>query len=331
MTKANPFAALKWLSLAPALLLGGCDMTLFNPKGQVGMDERTLIITATLLMLIVVIPVIVMTLAFAWKYRASNTQAEYKPDWHHSNRIEAVVWLVPCVIIAILGWITWESTHKLDPYRPLDSEVKPVTIQAVSLDWKWLFIYPEQGIATVNEIAFPKDTPVNFQITSDSVMNSFFIPQLGSQIYSMAGMMTKLHLIANEEGVFDGISANYSGGGFSGMRFKAIATSEQGFQDWVAKVKAAPASLSIGTYQELVKPSENVPPTYFSSVSPELFGHILTKYEHHGDAKGAAHGEHAGAEHEAAMTGHDMLDMDMQAMQGMKDMKDMHMQPSTQE
>lgn len=228
MTKANPFAALKWLSLAPALLLGGCDMTLFNPKGQVGMDERTLIITATLLMLIVVIPVIVMTLAFAWKYRASNTQAEYKPDWHHSNRIEAVVWLVPCVIIAILGWITWESTHKLDPYRPLDSEVKPVTIQAVSLDWKWLFIYPEQGIATVNEIAFPKDTPVNFQITSDSVMNSFFIPQLGSQIYSMAGMMTKLHLIANEEGVFDGISANYSGGGFSGMRFKAIATSEQG-------------------------------------------------------------------------------------------------------
>ena len=119
MTKANPFAALKWLSLAPALLLGGCDMTLFNPKGQVGMDERTLIITATLLMLIVVIPVIVMTLAFAWKYRASNTQAEYKPDWHHSNRIEAVVWLVPCVIIAILGWITWESTHKLDPYRPL--------------------------------------------------------------------------------------------------------------------------------------------------------------------------------------------------------------------
>lgn len=230
MTKANPFAALKWLSLAPALLLGGCDMTLFNPKGQVGMDERTLIITATLLMLIVVIPVIVMTLAFAWKYRASNTQAEYKPDWHHSNRIEAVVWLVPCVIIAILGWITWESTHKLDPYRPLDSEVKPVTIQAVSLDWKWLFIYPEQGIATVNEIAFPKDTPVNFQITSDSVMNSFFIPQLGSQIYSMAGMMTKLHLIANEEGVFDGISANYSGGGFSGMRFKAIATSEQGFR-----------------------------------------------------------------------------------------------------
>ncbi len=227
------------------MLLGGCNMEILSPKGDIGAQEKTLLFTATGLMLIVVIPVIVMTLAFAWKYRASNTQAEYKPDWHHSNRIEAVVWLVPCVIIAILGWITWESTHKLDPYRPLDSEVKPVTIQAVSLDWKWLFIYPEQGIATVNEIAFPKDTPVNFQITSDSVMNSFFIPQLGSQIYSMAGMMTKLHLIANEEGVFDGISANYSGGGFSGMRFKAIATSEQGFQDWVAKeAKASGTALT---------------------------------------------------------------------------------------
>ena len=324
MTKANPFAALKWLSLAPALLLGGCDMTLFNPKGQVGMDERTLIITATLLMLIVVIPVIVMTLAFAWKYRASNTQAEYKPDWHHSNRIEAVVWLVPCVIIAILGWITWESTHKLDPYRPLDSEVKPVTIQAVSLDWKWLFIYPEQGIATVNEIAFPKDTPVNFQITSDSVMNSFFIPQLGSQIYSMAGMLTKLHLIANEEGVFDGISANYSGGGFSGMKFKAISTSEQGFQDWVAKVKASQQTLNLEQYPELVKPTENVPATYFATVSPELFSHVLNKWEHAGHAMAKAHeakeqaekGEHGEAHEEAAMAGHDMSNM--QGMQGMQ-------------
>lgn len=278
MTKANPFAALKWLSLAPALLLGGCDMTLFNPKGQVGMDERTLIITATLLMLIVVIPVIVMTLAFAWKYRASNTQAEYKPDWHHSNRIEAVVWLVPCVIIAILGWITWESTHKLDPYRPLDSEVKPVTIQAVSLDWKWLFIYPEQGIATVNEIAFPKDTPVNFQITSDSVMNSFFIPQLGSQIYSMAGMETKLHLIAREAGTYAGISANYSGSGFSGMRFKAIASSQADFEQWVRNAQASPSKMTPEAYQALVSPSEHEPVAYYSGAEPNMFDGIIYQY-----------------------------------------------------
>ena len=291
---------LKRLSvLLPLLSLGGCNMVLFDPKGQIGVDEKSLIITCTLLMLLVVVPVIVMTLAFAWKYRASNTKATYMPDWAHSTRIEVVVWLVPCIIIAILGWLTWESTHKLDPYRPLDSDVKPITIQAVSLDWKWLFIYPEQGIATVNEIAFPKDTPVNFQITSDTVMNSFFIPQLGSQIYSMTGMLTKLHLIANEEGVFDGISANYSGGGFSGMRFKAIATSEQGFQDWVAKVKTAQAGLTEEGFPELAKPSENVPATYFSSVTPDLFQHILTKHERAGLAMGKGKAEHAEGEAES--------------------------------
>ncbi|MBH3432456.1 ubiquinol oxidase subunit II [Pseudomonas citronellolis] len=288
---------LKRLSvLLPLLSLGGCNMVLFDPKGQIGVDEKSLIITCTLLMLLVVVPVIVMTLAFAWKYRASNTKATYMPDWAHSTRIEVVVWLVPCIIIAILGWLTWESTHKLDPYRPLDSDVKPITIQAVSLDWKWLFIYPEQGIATVNEIAFPKDTPVNFQITSDTVMNSFFIPQLGSQIYSMTGMLTKLHLIANEEGVFDGISANYSGSGFSGMKFKAIATSEQGFQDWVAKVKSAQAGLTEEGFPELAKPSENVPATYFSSVTPDLFQHILTKHERAGLAMGKGKAEHAEGE-----------------------------------
>lgn len=291
---------LKRLSvLLPLLSLGGCNMVLFDPKGQIGVDEKSLIITCTLLMLLVVVPVIVMTLAFAWKYRASNTKATYMPDWAHSTRIELVVWLVPCAIIAVLGWITWESTHKLDPYRPLDSDVKPITIQAVSLDWKWLFIYPEQGIATVNEIAFPKDTPVNFQITSDTVMNSFFIPQLGSQIYSMTGMLTKLHLIANEEGVFDGISANYSGSGFSGMKFKAIATSEQGFQDWVAKVKTAQAGLTEEGFPELAKPSENVPATYFSSVTPDLFQHILTKHERAGLAMGKGKGKAEHAEGEA--------------------------------
>ncbi|WP_371364830.1 ubiquinol oxidase subunit II [Pseudomonas sp. QL9] len=288
---------LKRLSLLlPLLSLGGCNMVLFDPKGQIGADEKSLIITCTLLMLLVVVPVIFMTLAFAWKYRASNTKATYMPDWSHSTRIEVVVWLIPCIIIAILGWITWESTHKLDPYRPLDSDVKPVTIQAVSLDWKWLFIYPDLGIATVNEIAFPKDTPVNFQITADTVMNSFFIPQLGSQIYSMTGMLTKLHLIANEEGVFDGISANYSGAGFSGMKFKAIATSEQGFQDWVAKVKTAQAGLTEEGFPELAKPSENVPATYFSSVTPDLFMHILTKHERAGLAMGKGKGEHAEGE-----------------------------------
>lgn len=193
-----------------------------RPEGQVGIEQKNLILIATGLMLLVVIPVIIMTLAFAWKYRASNKAATYTPDWSHSTKIEAAVWIIPILIIIALGYVTYHSTHKLDPYRPLDSDVKPVQIDVVALDWKWLFIYPEQGIATVNKIVFPANTPVNFRVTSDAVMNSFFIPGLGGQIYAMAGMTTKLHLIANENDEFDGISANYSGAGFTGMKFKLL-------------------------------------------------------------------------------------------------------------
>ena len=214
------------LLLSLLVMLTGCDaVAILSPKGQIGQDEKTLLITATVLMLLVVIPVIIMTLTFAWKYRASNTKARYEPKWSHSTAIEVVVWSIPCMIVLVLAVLTWRSSHALDPYRPLDSDVKPVTIEAISLDWKWLFIYPEQNVAAVNEMAFPEKTPLNFRITSDSVMNAFFIPQLGTMIYSMAGMETKLHLNAREPGTYAGISANYSGAGFSGMRFKAIATS----------------------------------------------------------------------------------------------------------
>ena len=221
------------------------------------------------------IPVIIMILTFAWKYRASNTKADYQPKWAHSTAIEVVVWTVPCIIVAILAVITWRSTHALDPYKPLVSEHKPVTIEVVSLDWKWLFIYPEYDIATVNEIAFPVDVPVNFRITSASVMNSFFIPQLGSQIYSMAGMETKLHLNAREPGTYAGISANYSGAGFSGMRFKAIATSQEGFDNWVKEAKASATSLTPAVYQELTKRSERNPVVKYASVPPSMFDYIL--------------------------------------------------------
>ena len=220
-------------------ILSGCDWVIFNPKGQIGQDEKDLLITAVLLMLLVVIPVIVMTVMFAWKYRAS-VKARYEPNWAHSTAVEVVVWSIPCLIIIVLSVLTWRSTHELDPYKPLVSVKKPITIEAVSMDWKWLFIYPELGIATVNEIAFPLNTPVDFKITSDSVMNSFFIPQLGSQIYSMAGMVTSLHLIANEAGQYAGISANYSGHGFSKMRFTARALAQQSdFDQWVATVKSS--------------------------------------------------------------------------------------------
>lgn len=257
------------------MLLGGCNMEILSPKGDIGAQEKTLLFTATGLMLIVVIPVIIMILTFAWKYRASNTKADYQPKWAHSTAIEVVVWTVPCIIVAILAVITWRSTHALDPYKPLVSEHKPVTIEVVSLDWKWLFIYPEYDIATVNEIAFPVDVPVNFRITSASVMNSFFIPQLGSQIYSMAGMETKLHLNAREPGTYAGISANYSGAGFSGMRFKAIATSQEGFDNWVKEAKASATSLTPAVYQELTKRSERNPIVKYASVPPSMFDYIL--------------------------------------------------------
>ncbi|MEX3775626.1 ubiquinol oxidase subunit II [Pseudomonas sp. MYb118] len=270
------------LGLVPllgTLLLGGCNMTLLNPTGQVGLEQRNLIITATLLMLLVVVPVIVMTFLFAWKYRASNTNATYTPKWNHSTKIEIAVWTVPILIIIALGYITYKSTHELDPYRPLDSDVKPVTIEVVALDWKWLFIYPEQGIATVNKIVFPAHTPINFKVTSDAVMNSFFIPGLGGQIYAMAGMQTKLHLIADRNAEMEGISANYSGAGFTGMKFKATATTQEEFDAWVSEVKKAPKKLEQAEYAALAKQSQNNPVELYSSVTPNLFQIIVDKYE----------------------------------------------------
>ncbi|MBK5415710.1 ubiquinol oxidase subunit II [Pseudomonas sp. TH31] len=292
------------LPLIGTLLLSGCNMTLLDPKGQVGLDERNLIITATLLMLLVVVPVIVMTFLFAWKYRASNQDAVYAPKWSHSTKIEIAVWAVPVLIIIALGYVTYKSTHALDPYRPLDSDVKPITVEVVAMDWKWLFIYPEQGIATVNKLVFPANTPINFKVTSDTVMNSFFIPGLGGQIYAMAGMQTKLHLIANQNAEFDGISANYSGAGFTGMKFKAIATSQADFDAWVSDVKKAPKQLEKAEYEALSKPSQNNPVELYASFTPNLFQIILDKYE---GMKPGKPMQHEGKEHEmATMEGMDM-------------------------
>ncbi|GGZ65010.1 ubiquinol oxidase subunit II [Paraglaciecola chathamensis] len=284
---------------ASILLLSGCEGGVLDPKGQVGIDEKYLIVVATVLMLLVVIPVIGMTLYFAWRYREGREHEIYDPKWAHSTKIEVVVWLIPIVIIAILGTLTWYSTQELDPYKPLDHEHEPITIQVVSLNWKWLFIYPEQGIATVNEVVFPKDVPVEFKITSDTTMNSFFIPQLGSQIYSMAGMTTRLNLIANEAGEFDGISANYSGAGFTGMKFKAIAKdSEQDFEKWVSAVKHSPATLNDDSYAQLAKHSQNNPVSYYGSVDSQMFQHVVMQFM--GNMKQQdMHGEHQ--EHSAQM------------------------------
>lgn len=280
MEVKTPYASWKRLlgagaAMLAVALLSGCSMELMDPKGDIGLQQKHLLLISLGLMLIVVIPVIVMAIWFAWKYRASNTSATYSPRWSHSTAIEVVVWTIPIIIVSILAVLTWKSSHELDPYRPIESNVKPINIDVVSLDWKWLFIYPDYDIATVNEIAFPVDAPLQFRITSATVMNSFFIPQLGSQVYSMAGMQTKLHLIAREPGTYAGISANYSGGGFSGMRFKAIATSQQDFEAWVQKAKSANNPLTPENYAALAKPSEHNPVAYYSSTPPSMFDFIL--------------------------------------------------------
>ncbi|MDQ0013635.1 cytochrome o ubiquinol oxidase subunit 2 [Variovorax boronicumulans] len=275
----------RWLVLLPLALLAGCNTVLMNPSGDIANQQGRLIVVSTVLMLIIIIPVIALTIFFAWRYRQSNKEATYSPDWDHSTQLELAIWAAPLLIIIALGAITWISTHTLDPYRPLSRldakrqispETKPLVVEVVALDWKWLFIYPEQGIATVNELAAPVDVPISFKITASSVMNSFFIPALAGQIYAMPGMQTKLHAVINKPGEFEGFSANYSGAGFSGMRFKFHGLSNGDFDQWVAKVKAGKeGELTREKYLKLEVPSEREPVRHYASVDATLYDAIL--------------------------------------------------------
>lgn len=260
-------------------LLNGCNkLVIFNPKGSIASDEKDIIIISTLLMLIVVIPVILMTFIFAWRYRASNLKATYTPEWAHSVKLELIWWAIPCIIISILGVITWKSAHDLDPYKPLRISGKPVTIQVIALDWKWLFIYPEENIAVVNYMQIPENRPINFKITADAPMNSFWIPQLGGQIYAMPGMQSKLHLIAQEKGQYEGLSASFSGNGFSDMKFIVKVTSNEDFMQWVSSVKQSQIKLTFKEYNNLIRPSENNSKQYYSFVETDLFKSVILKY-----------------------------------------------------
>lgn len=267
-------------------LLSGCDTVVMSPSGDIAAQQASLIVWATILMLIIVVPVIALTLLFAWRYRASNKSATYAPDWDHSTSLELIIWAAPLAIIIALGALTWVSTHQLDPYRPLEridegkpvpAGVEPLVVEVVAMDWKWLFFYPEQGIAVVNQLAAPVDRPIKFKITSTTMMNSFYIPALAGQIYAMGGMETQLHAVINKEGSYDGFSANYSGEGFSDMRFKFLGMSENNFDQWVAKIKTDGNSLSRNVYKSLEKPSENNPVQYYSEVAPDLYDAILNR------------------------------------------------------
>jgi cytochrome o ubiquinol oxidase subunit 2 len=279
----------RWITaVAVALLAGACDRAVvLNPKGPIADAERGLLIDAFSVMLIVVVPVIVMALLFAWRYRASNRDATYAPAWAYSARIDAVVWMVPALIVIAVGVLVWRSTHKLDPYREIASDVPPLDIQVVAQDWKWLFIYPEQGIAVVNQMAIPAGRPISLRITSDTVMNSFYVPALAGQIYAMAGMQTRLQMLANAPGKFVGRNTQYSGGGFSDQFFEVVATSPADFDAWVAKTKQAPGKLDAAAYAKLAEKSRLVPIAYYSGVEPRLFDSIIGKYTHVHQATGA--------------------------------------------
>ncbi|WP_182084958.1 ubiquinol oxidase subunit II [Aureimonas sp. ME7] len=264
--------------------LSGCNLVVMNPSGFIASQQANLILISTGLMLLIIVPVIVATLWFAWRYRASNPDARYDGDWHHSTQLEVLIWTAPLMIIIALGAVTWISTHLLDPYRPLEridaarpvtAETPPITVEVVALDWKWMFIYPELGIATVNELAAPVDRPINFKLTSSAIMNTFYVPALAGMIYTMPGMETKLHAVINKPGIYDGLSANYSGPGFSNMHFKFHGLEAAEFDAWVAKVKAEGQPLDRTRYMEVEKPSEAEPIHYYASVDDDLFHSIL--------------------------------------------------------
>ena len=282
MSKILKFVCITLLLLAlliPAVLyLQGSNIQVLNPKGMIALKERHLLATATFLMLLIVIPVFVLTFIIAWRYRAGNTKAKYAPDWDYSFLAESLWWGLPCAIVLMLSIITWTSSHELDPFKPLESTTKPITIQVVALQWKWLFIYPEQKIATVNFIQFPEHTPLNFEVTADAPMNSFWIPQLGGQIYAMPGMRTKLHLIANAIGSFNGSSANLSGEGFAGMKFIAKSSSQADFEQWVQSVRQSPQHLHLEEYTALAKPSMNNPIASYLLQEQNLFDQIVMQY-----------------------------------------------------
>lgn len=248
------------------------------PQGTIATQQRNLFIITVLLMLIVVIPVFIMVTLFAWRYRASNKKATYAPDWHSNSTIETIWWALPLAIIVVLAGITYRTSHTLDPYRPLAAGKPPVEVQVVALQWKWLFIYPQYNIATVNYLAFPEDTPLNLTITSDAPMNSFWIPQLGGQVYAMSGMQTKLHLQADNPGSYAGSSANISGQGFADMTFEARAVSDQEFTGWVSSVRSGSTALGTDQYQQLAKPATIKDPINFAYADPQLFATIIHKY-----------------------------------------------------
>ena len=277
---------LRGLLLSPLALLGGCHLVLLDPSGDVARQQSDIMIVTTVIMSLIIVPVLVAIGVVAWRYRASNKKAHYDAAWDHSPQLELVVWAAPLLIIIAVGAISWIGTHQLDPYRPLDrvapgkpvaSDAKPLEVDVVSLRWKWLFFYPQYGIATVNQLAAPVDVPIRFKMTSDAMMDAFSVPTLAGMVYTMPGMQTVLHAAINHPGQYEGFSANYSGAGFTDMRFRFEGMSPHDFDAWVAKVRAEGSELDSKAYDQLRQPERNAPVHYYARFEPDLYTRILDR------------------------------------------------------
>jgi cytochrome o ubiquinol oxidase subunit 2 len=270
--------------LIGTVILGGCTEGVLDPKGPIAAADRQILLNSLGIMLAIVIPVILATLGVAFWFRASNERARYRPNFAYSGRLELLVWSIPAMTVFLVGGVAWVGAHDVSPSKPIASTVKPLRIQVASLDWKWLFIYPDQGVASVNRLTIPVGTPISLELTSSGVMNSFFVPQLGSQIYTMAGMVTRLHLQADQPGTYRGFSAQFSGEGFADMRFDADAVTSEKFTQWLDGVRSAGPELNAKTYADLVKPSAAVAPFTYRSVEPGLFNSITVSEMQSDDA-----------------------------------------------
>ena len=268
---------MRWVGLSLAVALAGCEPAVLAPAGDVGAADVTILLNSVAIMLAIVIPTIAATLAFAWWYRSSNARAQRHPEFVYSGRVEMITWAIPLLTVMLLGGVAWVGSHDLDPAKPLPSKTPPLNVQVVSLDWKWLFIYPDQHVATVNHVVIPVGTPVHFTLTSASVMNAFFIPRLGSMIYTMNRMATQLNLVARQPGIFPGLSSHFSGDGFADMHFNVEAVTPDQFATWASAAHGAGPALTPQSYAELAKQSHNVAPYGYGDVDPTLFNQIVTQ------------------------------------------------------
>jgi cytochrome o ubiquinol oxidase subunit II len=282
-TRHTGWSAVRLTGCAVALLmLSGCTEGVLAVHGPIAATEKTLLLEALVCMLVVVLPILLLTLVFAWWYRASNRLANYRPTWSYSGRIEFSIWIIPLLVVLFLGGLCWSGAHQLDPYKPIVSKKPPLEVDVVSLDWKWLFIYPEQKIATVNELTIPVDRPIAFKLTSATVMNSFYIPGLAGQIYTMSGMQTQLSLVASDAGTYRGMSSQFSGDGFSGMHFEVVAVNDTAFDAWVGQVRSpSNGAMSNHVFDALATAHKTQVPTYYSNVEGDVFNHALSLHDPH--------------------------------------------------